>query len=86
MGSNLMTRPHPHAAAKLVTGIAAVALVTVSITAAIAASATTPGPNGQIAFRRIIDPDAGTSALFIVNPAGTGERQITRPAPGTEDA
>lgn len=60
--------------------------MTVSITAAIPASATTPGPNGQIAFRRIIDPDAGTSALFIVNPAGTGERQITRPASGTEDA
>jgi Tol biopolymer transport system component len=50
------------------------------------ASATTPGDNGLIAFRRFGDPDQTNSALFVVNPDGTHETQITFPADNVVDA
>jgi Tol biopolymer transport system component len=43
------------------------------------APATPPGKNGQIAFRRYLGPDRTKGAIFIANPDGTGERQLTSP-------
>jgi DNA-binding SARP family transcriptional activator len=42
-------------------------------------------PGGRIAFRRFLDDAHTHGALFVVNPDGTGERQLTRPAAGTVD-
>jgi TolB protein len=56
-----------------------------SLTLAVPASATPPGDNGAIAFRRYLDVDRTTSAIFTVRADGTHERQVTRPGPGTED-
>ena len=39
--------------------------------------------NGQIAFRRFIDPL--TTAIFVVNIDGSGERQLTDPRTGDDD-
>ena len=50
------------------------------------ASATSPGENGPIAFRRYLDTDRTTSAIFTVRPDGTGEQQLTSPDAGTEDS
>jgi Tol biopolymer transport system component len=49
-------------------------------------SATTPGQNGPIAFRRFGDVDQTNSALFVVNPDGTHETQITFPGDNVVDA
>jgi Tol biopolymer transport system component len=49
------------------------------------ATATTPGPSGLIAFRRF-DPDQSGSALFVINPDGTHETQITFPTADVVDA
>ena len=49
-------------------------------------SATTPGQNGLIAFRRFADPDQTNSALFVINPDGSHETQITFPADNVVDA
>jgi Tol biopolymer transport system component len=46
--------------------------------------ATTPGQNGLIGFRRIT-ADGNTSALFVMNPDGSRERQITFPTAGVMD-
>ncbi|MEY2513363.1 MAG: TolB protein [bacterium] len=50
------------------------------LAAAWTAAATAPGVNGQIVFRRWLDAKQTTSALFAINPDGTGERQVTHPA------
>jgi TolB protein len=50
------------------------------------ASATAPGENGQIAFRRFFDQAHSKGAIFVVNPDGTGERQVTHPPTGYVDA
>lgn len=57
-----------------------------SLLAAPAALATAPGDNGQIAFRRFFDEEHRSGALFLVNPDGTGERQVTHPPAGFIDA
>jgi len=44
--------------------------------------ATTPGQNGLIAFRRIVD-DQARPRYFTVNPDGGHERQITFPSAAT---
>jgi len=49
-------------------------VVTASVTAA--AVATTPGSNGQIAFRRWLNDETSRSALYTINPDGTGVRRI----------
>ena len=57
-----------------------------TIAAAGAAYATPPGVNGPIAFRRF--PPAGQNfgvTLFLINPDGSGERQLTHPPDGTND-
>ena len=52
----------------------------------IPATATTLGQNGLIAFRRFGDADQTNSALFVVNPDGTHETQITSSADNVVDA
>jgi len=49
-------------------------VVTASVTAA--AMATTPGGNGQIAFRRWLNDETSRSALYTINADGTGVRRI----------
>jgi Tol biopolymer transport system component len=44
-----------------------------------------PGKNGQIAFGRWLDAAQTTRAIFVINPDGTGEQQLTHPAPGVVD-
>jgi len=43
------------------------------------AGATFPGDNGRIAFRRFLDADQTTGAIFTALPDGTRERQVTFP-------
>ena len=71
-----MTKRIPTAAAATA-GLAVLAL-------AASAGSTPPGGNGQIVFRRYLD-NKNTSALFVINPDGSGERQLTRPAAGVAD-
>jgi len=52
----------------------------------VTASATAPGTNGQIAFRRFFAAGHQTGALFLINADGTGERQVTHPPPGEIDS
>ena len=52
----------------------------------VAAGATAPGTKGQIAFRRFFDAGHQTGAIFLINPDGTGERQVTHPPTGEIDA
>jgi Tol biopolymer transport system component len=67
-------------------GPLAIAGITALLAAAAPASATAPGHNGQIAFRRIVNPDVGTSPIFVRSPHGAGPaRQLTHPGPGVED-
>jgi len=69
---------------RVLAGLAGVALLLTILPAS--ASATTPGQNGPIAFRRFVDPDQTSSALFVINPDGTHETQITFPAGNVVDA
>jgi Tol biopolymer transport system component len=48
-------------------------------------SATAPGTNGRIAFRRYLDHNRTWGAIFVVNSDGTNARQVTRPPRGTID-
>jgi TolB protein len=50
------------------------------------AGATGPAKNGQIAFRRFFDDAHRRGAIFLGNPDGTGERQLTHPPAGHVDA
>ena len=50
-----------------------------------AAMATTPGKNGRIAYKRYLDADRSTGAIFTIRPDGGQARQITFPAAGTVD-
>jgi Tol biopolymer transport system component len=49
------------------------------------ATATAPGKDGQIAFKRYLDPTQSTSAIFVVSRHGKGARQLTKPGPGVLD-
>ena len=69
-----------------------VALAVVAATAAIEAgavaqnaTATTPGKNGKLAFRRYLDNDRTWGAIFVSDADGTGLRQVTRPKRGVVD-
>ena len=64
-----------------------VALIACALLAAAptASVATPPGKNGQIAFRRYLDPRRSTGALFRANPDGSGVVQVTRPPRGVVD-
>jgi len=63
--------------------LAAAAAAAVPTAAAIAAA---PADNGQIAFRRFFDAKHRTGAIFLINPDGSGERQITHPPAGFIDS
>ena len=52
---------------------------------ALPAQATFAGVNGRTAFRRFLDEERSTGAVFMINPVGTDERQITRPPIGFVD-
>src|SRR5262245_50079483 len=49
------------------------------------AHATFSGKNGRIAFRRYLDVERTTSAVFTVNPDGTTDRRVTDPPAGADD-
>jgi TolB protein len=69
---------------RVLCGIALLELVVAGgITAA--ASATAPGKNGAIAFRRYFDDQQTRGALFTVQPDGTHARQLTHPPRGIVD-
>ena len=55
-------------------------LVAVVMTGVVTSSsqATMPGKNGQIAFRRYFDRNHSHGAIFVINPDGSGLREITR--------
>ena len=59
--------------------LAATAVLGTLAVAAGAAWATAPGQNGKLVFRRYLDPQRTTGALFTSNPDGTGVRQLTHP-------
>jgi Tol biopolymer transport system component len=63
-----------------------VAIVAPTFLTRATASATTPGENGRIAFRRYFDVAKSWGALFSVNPDGRQERQITHPPRGVGDS
>jgi Tol biopolymer transport system component len=69
----------PRSVVGFVIAVLLLALVPASV------SATTPGQNGLIAFRRF-NADQTSSALFVINPDGTHETQITFPADNVIDA
>ncbi|HXJ67236.1 MAG TPA: hypothetical protein VNN79_26075, partial [Actinomycetota bacterium] len=56
------------------------ALVTM-LSSAPPASATAPGENGRIAFRRYFNDAHTSGAIFTINPDGTAERRLTRQPP-----
>jgi Tol biopolymer transport system component len=76
----LRTRRRTLFVAALVTAIAATLAV-----AAAASHATYNGKNGRIAFRRYFDDDHHLSAIFTINPDGSGQARITRPPKGFVD-
>jgi len=48
-------------------------------------SGSTASTNGQIVFRRYLDPDQSKAALFTMNPDGSQVSQITHPPKGWRD-
>jgi TolB protein len=60
--------------------LAALAALASLFVAASRGSATPPGKNGLISFRRFFNADHSNGALFVINPDGTHETQITFPA------
>jgi Tol biopolymer transport system component len=71
-------------AIRLAAGLAGAALLVALLPVSV--GATTPGHNGLIAFRRFFNADQTNSALFVINPDGTHETQITFPADNVVDA
>ncbi len=65
---------------RLANVLSVVMLAPLVLLAAMPASATTPGKNGRIAFRRYLNDEHTRGAIFTVNPDGSGERQIPRAA------
>jgi TolB protein len=75
-----MSQSHRRVAALVIAGS------TITLTMITPASATAPGENGQIAYRRIVNPSQGTSPIFTVRADGTGGRQVTHPGSGVADS
>jgi TolB protein len=65
--------------------IIAAGLTAAAAGASAAALATTPGSNGQIAFRRYLNAAQSKTALFTMNADGSNLRQIMRSPPHTND-
>ena len=49
------------------------------------AHATAPGKNGEIAFKRYLDTERSTGAIFTIDANGKAGRQVTKPEPGVVD-
>ena len=64
--------------------VAALAIGAVAISA-VPVHATFPNDNGRIAFRRFLNEDRTTGAVFTIRPNGTRERQVTIPPQGYVD-
>jgi TolB protein len=62
-----------------------VVLALAAATFASVVSATAPGNNGQIAFRRYFDAAHTSGAVFRINADGSGERRTTHPPKGVVD-
>jgi TolB protein len=78
------TSHRQHRMLPLVASTAQVAAVAVMILVS-AASAKPPAKDGQIAFRRFFDVERTTGAIFLINPDGIGDHQITQPPQGGLD-
>ena len=65
--------------------LAVLVILAIVATAATAALATVPGKNGRIVFRRYLDVQKTTSAIFTIRPNGTKAQQVTHPAAGVDD-
>ena len=76
-----MVRVRPHGRWLVAGALALVVTATLTTTAAARPAAS----NGSIVFRRYLDNDHSTGAVFTIVPDGSGERQITRPPSGTVD-
>jgi Tol biopolymer transport system component len=63
----------------------AAATAGVAALASMSAGAAEPGTNGQIAFHRFYGRSGVTAGIFVMNPDGTGVRQLTSPAFRTQD-
>jgi TolB protein len=74
-------RPRPWRPVVCVAGVVALLLGS----GAIPASATFHGDNGRIVFRRYLNQEKTSGAIFTVKPNGQGERQITHPPDGFID-
>jgi TolB protein len=72
------------AISRVAAGLAGAALLIALLPTSV--GATTPGQNGRIAFRRFFNPDQTNAALFVINPDGTHETQLTFPADNVVDA
>jgi TolB protein len=64
--------------------LSAIAFI-VAAAAATTSFATAPGKNGKIAFRRYLDGDQTHGAIFVINPDGSGFRQLTHTPNGVVD-
>lgn len=64
----------------IVLAVAAVMAVAVS-----RATATAPGTNGKIAYRTYFDVQQTRGAVFVMEPDGSGKRQISKPGRGVVD-
>lgn len=64
---------------RLARALSVVPLTSLVLLAVMPASATTPGKNGRIAFRRYLNDEHTRAAIFTVNPDGSGERQLQHP-------
>lgn len=65
--------------------VASLALVSIALVVVSAASATAPGKNGAIVFRRYFDDQQTWGAVFTIEPDGTHAQQITHPPQGIVD-
>src|SRR5262245_429408 len=70
--------------------VALAAMTTLTLAASIvgivsSAHATAPGMNGKVAFRRYLDVERTTSAIFTANSDGASAHQVTDPPPGVDD-
>jgi TolB protein len=66
--------------------LAALLLVAVASSIVVAAAPGKPvATNGEIAFRRFFDVERTTGAIFLINPDGSGARQLTHPPQGGLD-
>src|SRR5690242_14543959 len=63
--------------------LAAAALALAAATTAVASGR--EDPHAQIAFRRFLDVDATTAAIFVTDAHGRHVRQVTTPLPGGID-